>query len=69
MKHARLIIKKTKAGGQKGAWRFTVVSANGEPQATSEGYPSKSGADRGFNDMINSIIAILWKKNACKNKS
>ena len=44
MKKPRIQFRKTKAGGQKGAWRFYVFGANGEPLATSEGYTSRRKA-------------------------
>lgn len=44
---AKIEIKKTKAGGQKGAWRYTVKGANGEILITSEGYTTKHDAERG----------------------
>lgn len=44
---ARIEFNKTKAGGQKGAWRYTVKGANGEILITSEGYTTKHDAERG----------------------
>lgn len=44
---AKIEFKKTKAGGQKGAWRYAVKGANGEILVTSEGYTSKYDAARG----------------------
>lgn len=43
----RIEFHKTKAGGQKGAWRYTVKGANGEILVTSEGYTTKQDAEKG----------------------
>ena len=32
---------------RSGEWRYTLVSANGEPVAQSEGYTTKADAERG----------------------
>lgn len=51
--------QKTKSGNQKGAWRFTIKAANGETQATSEGYTSKDNAQRGFADLVASVLRLI----------
>lgn len=45
---AKIEFKKTKAGGQKGAWRYAVKGNNGEILATSEGYTTKQNAEKGL---------------------
>ena len=59
MKHARVIFKNTKPGGQKGAWRYSIIAANGEPLFTSEGYTSKADNKRAFNTLLVTINQIM----------
>jgi uncharacterized protein YegP (UPF0339 family) len=34
-----------------GEWRYRIKGENGEPMVTSEGYPTKTGARRGYIDL------------------
>lgn len=63
MKHkAKIEFKKTKAGGQKGAWRYTVKGANGEILVTSEGYTTKHDAERGSAALVLVILDYAFEK-------
>lgn len=50
-RRAKITFRKTKAGAQKGEWRYRIFAFNGEPLATSEGYTSKHDAKRGLADL------------------
>lgn len=56
---AKILVRKTKAGGQKGAWRYSVLAANGEPLVTSEGYTTKKDAERGSIDLTVAVLEFL----------
>lgn len=38
-----------------GKWRFRVVGRNGEKIVTSQGYASKSNAERGYRDLLEAM--------------
>lgn len=59
MRKAKIIFTKTKAGAQKGAWRYTIKAGNGELLATSEGYTSKRDARRAFDTLVELLCAHL----------
>ena len=54
----KITFTKTKAGAQKGEWRYRIFALNGEPLVTSEGYTSKYDANRGF-DALREVILSL----------
>lgn len=56
---AKVEFKKTSAGNQKGAWRYTVKGGNGETLATSEGYTTKQDAERGFCNLVSMVLELL----------
>jgi uncharacterized protein YegP (UPF0339 family) len=56
---AKVEIKKTSSGNQKGAWRFTIKAGNGETVFTSEGYTSIADAKRGFVNHASVVLEIL----------
>lgn len=56
---AKVEIKKTTSGAQKGAWRYTIIGANGKTMAASEGYTSKSDAERGMADLSATILTFI----------
>jgi uncharacterized protein YegP (UPF0339 family) len=56
---AKVEIKKTTSGNQKGAWRYTVKAANGETLVTSEGYTTKADAERGLLDLTTALLEHL----------
>lgn len=59
---AKIEFNKTKAGGQKGAWRYTVKGANGEILVTGEGYTSKQDAERGSAALVLVILDYAFDK-------
>lgn len=59
---AKIEFRKTKAGGQKGAWRYTVKGNNGEILATSEGYTTKQNAERGLAALTLLILDYAFEK-------
>lgn len=59
---AKILVRKTKAGGQKGAWRYTVKGANGEILVTSEGYTTKQNAERGSAALVLVILDYAFEK-------
>lgn len=48
----KITFKKTTAGRQKGAWRYTIKAPNGELLVTSEGHTSKRDAQRAFDTLV-----------------
>lgn len=59
---AKIEFRKTKAGGQKGAWRYTVKGTNGENLVTSEGYTTKQNAERGSAALVLVILDYAFEK-------
>lgn len=59
---AKIEFNKTKAGGQKGAWRYTVKGANGEILVTGEGYTTKHDAERGSAALVLVILDYAFDK-------
>lgn len=55
---SKIIINKTKSGGQKGPWRYSIIAANGETLVTSEGYTTKKDAERGSVHLTLSVLEI-----------
>lgn len=59
---AKIEFRKTKAGGQKGAWRYTVKGNNGEILVTSEGYTTKQNAEKGSAALVLVILDYAFEK-------
>ncbi len=47
---------------EAGEFRYAVDGDNGENMATSEGYTTQEGAERGFVDLTKNIVDWLLKK-------
>lgn len=58
-RRAKITFKKTSAGAQKGAWRYTIKAPNGELLVTSEGHTSKRDAERAFDTLVELLSAHL----------
>lgn len=59
---AKIEFNKTKAGGQKGAWRYRIRAANGEILVPNEGYTTKQDAERGLSALVLVILDYAFEK-------
>jgi len=57
-KKAKLVYDSRPRPGGQTAWTFAIVGANGEVQARSEPYDSKSNAKRGYEDLVKTIEGL-----------
>lgn len=60
MRRPKITFKKTSAGRQKGAWRYSVKAGNGETLIPCEGHTSKRDAQRAFDTLVD-LLCVYSK--------